>query len=68
MGGGAAPGAVDFGSSGSESRRQERALAATATRRRYEPPPLDAGTAKALDAFVARRRAEIEGPGRPRAP
>ena len=29
----------------------------------YEPPPLDAGAAEALDAFVARRRAEIEAAG-----
>jgi trimethylamine---corrinoid protein Co-methyltransferase len=29
----------------------------------YEPPPLDPATAQALDAFVARRRAEIEAVG-----
>jgi trimethylamine--corrinoid protein Co-methyltransferase len=29
----------------------------------YEPPPLDSGAAEALDAFVARRRAEIEAAG-----
>jgi trimethylamine--corrinoid protein Co-methyltransferase len=29
----------------------------------YEPPPLDPGAAEALDAFVARRRAEIEAAG-----
>jgi trimethylamine--corrinoid protein Co-methyltransferase len=29
----------------------------------YEPPPLDAGASEALDAFVARRRAEIETAG-----
>ena len=29
----------------------------------YEPPPLDAGAAEALDAFVARRRAEIAAAG-----